>query len=455
MNTASQHKEEIIKNSSFPALCYKLSVQIRSVILDKIYAYQGRKEWFWRYTLVLLQEIDSFNPIINKISKNERLQNQYAKELVFYYGLVIGLYRFLEGVSWGYSTLLSHKELDNDNMTSIKVLYNFMVRLKRFFLVKKEDDFSDCKPSTLTNVNDYVNNEIDFIGSIDHDDMENLVKGNVEPSKKYSDQYEYLNQLDDPKILAEEKDVIVDFASRVIMEEISVKSIDKLHKKKRKSNKVEPVTIMTEESKEEGQDKSQEHEFPLLETSNNILGIKCSERVSKLLFNHLSKFSNPEKSQEKNLISITHYCCAQNKLTYDSYYIVKNIIYSILNKCPEILSFFKLLDLDINVDIFFNLSESLKRDHTEIFTHFLKKLRELKLDYNIVVCVSQWNYAYNKNNLHNFVYLLRHAIKYAPPYLKFVLTFTNDSILQMDEITRVLLIGSENEVHVNGKEQTG
>ena len=156
-------------------------------------------------------------------------------------------------------------------------------------------------------------------------------------------------------------------------------------KKKRKSNKVEPVTIMTEESKEEGQDKQQEHEFPLLDTSNNILGIKCSERVSKLLCNHLTKFSNPEESKEKNLITITHYCSAQNKLTSDSYYIVKRIIYSILNKCPEILSFFKLLDLDINVDIFFNLSESLRRDHTEIFTHFLKKLRELKLDYNIVV----------------------------------------------------------------------
>lgn len=55
---------------------------------------------------------------------------------MFYYGLVIGLYRFLEGVSWGYSTLLSHKELDNDNLTSIKVLFNFMERLKRFFLVK-------------------------------------------------------------------------------------------------------------------------------------------------------------------------------------------------------------------------------------------------------------------------------------------------------------------------------
>lgn len=71
------------------------------------------------------------------------MQNQYAKELVFYYGLVIGLYRFLEGVSWGYSTLLSHKQLDNDNLMSIKVLLNFMGRLKRFFFYKKRDDFKD------------------------------------------------------------------------------------------------------------------------------------------------------------------------------------------------------------------------------------------------------------------------------------------------------------------------
>lgn len=138
MNTASQHKEEVVKNSSFPVLWLKLSVQIRSVILDKIYAFQNRKEWFCRYSLVLLLEMDSFYPIINKISKCEKLQNQFGKELVFYYGLVIGLYRFVEGVSWGYSTLLTHKKLDNDNLTNIKVLYNFMIRLKRFFLVKKK-----------------------------------------------------------------------------------------------------------------------------------------------------------------------------------------------------------------------------------------------------------------------------------------------------------------------------
>ncbi len=119
MNTASQHKEEIIKNSSFPLLCSKLSVQIRNIIADKIYAFQDRKEWFCRYSLVLLLEMDAFYLIITEISKNDKLQTQYAKELVFYYGLVIGLYRFLEGVSWGYSTLLTHKELDKDNMTSI------------------------------------------------------------------------------------------------------------------------------------------------------------------------------------------------------------------------------------------------------------------------------------------------------------------------------------------------
>jgi hypothetical protein len=46
MNTASQHKEEIIKSSSFPALCSKLCLQIRSILVDKIYVFQERKEWF-------------------------------------------------------------------------------------------------------------------------------------------------------------------------------------------------------------------------------------------------------------------------------------------------------------------------------------------------------------------------------------------------------------------------
>lgn len=411
--------------------------------MDKIYAFQDRKEWFCRYSLVLLQEIDAFYPIIIKISKSERLQNQYTKELVFYYGLVIGLYRFLEGVSWGYSTLLTHKELDADSMTSVKVLYNFMVRLKRFFLVKRVGDFSDCKPTESAHVNDYVNNEIDFMGAIDHEDMENLVKGNIKPTTQYSDSYHYVKQLDTPKVLKDEKDIIHDFISEIVMEEISVKSIENLHKKRKGSSKIEPVTLMTEESKEEFKDKIAEHEFTYLDTTKRILGVKCSERVSKIVCQHMLNYSKVDS--DNNYISIVHYCMPQNKMSYDSYYIVKNIIYSILNKCPEILSFFKLLDLDIGLDIFYNDSETLRTDYTAIFIKFIKKLRELKLDYNIVVCIAQADCAYVKNNLHNFIFLLRHAIKYAPPYLKFVVTLTGDGIIEMDEISRILLFKHEPE----------
>lgn len=305
MNTASQHKEEIIKNSSFPALCAKLCLQIRSVIVDKIYTFQDRKEWFCRYSLVILQEMDGFNPIITKISKNEKLQTQYAKELVFYYGLVIGVYRFLEGVSWGYSSLLTHNELDRDNMTSLKVLFNFMIRLKRFFLFKKADDFEDCKTFSNLGNFDNVNNEIDFLSSIDHDDMENLVKGNVSPALEYLDRYEYIEILDDSRILQEEKQILSDFISQVKMEEISVKSIEKLNKKRTKREKAEAITMITEESKED--DKPKEHEYVLLDTSNNILGIKCGERVSKMLAHYISKYTLSNFGSNKDIVSIIHY----------------------------------------------------------------------------------------------------------------------------------------------------
>ena len=104
------------------------------------------------------------------------------------------------------------------------------------------------------------------------------------------------------------------------------------------------------------------------------------------------------------------------------------------------MAFFKLLDLDINKDIFYNDSETLKLDYTEIFIKFVKKLRELKLDYNIVIVISQVDSWYNKNNLHNFIFLLRNALRFAPPYLKFVMTLTGDSIIDLDEISRILLL---------------
>jgi hypothetical protein len=104
------------------------------------------------------------------------------------------------------------------------------------------------------------------------------------------------------------------------------------------------------------------------------------------------------------------------------------------------LAYFKLLDLDINIDIFYNTSETIKRDYTEIFIRFIKKLKELKLDYNIVIFIHQADCAYNRNDMHNFLFLLRQCIPHLPPYLKFILTFTTESVIDLDEISRLMLL---------------
>ena len=91
----------------------------------------------------------------------------------------------------------------------------------------------------------------------------------------------------------------------------------------------------------------------------------------------------------KSKVVCTHYCVLQNRLSTQSYYIIKNIINSILKEVPEILNYFKLLDIDLRTDIFLNSSGTLKRDHTETFVRFVRKLAEIKLDYNIVIYISQ------------------------------------------------------------------
>lgn len=68
---------------------------------------------------------------------------------------------------------------------------------------------------------------------------------------------------------------------------------------------------------------------------------------------------------------------------------VKNIISSILRECPEVLNYLWLLDINISKDIFLNDSETLQWDPCETFVRFIKKIRELKLDYNIIIFISQ------------------------------------------------------------------
>ena len=50
----------------------------------------------------------------------------------------------------------------------------------------------------------------------------------------------------------------------------------------------------------------------------------------------------------------------------------------------------------------------------------------MKIDYNIVVCISNVENAYEINTLNNFLFLLRSCVPYLPPYLKFVFTVQRD-----------------------------
>lgn len=114
-----------------------------------------------------------------------------------------------------------------------------MIRLKRFFILKKEKEFGECKAPPPASVKEYINNEVDFLRSVDHEDMENIVKGNVEPTKEFNglgflcfldqESKDYLKKLNDSTILTTEKDIISEFSSQIVMEEISVKSIETLN----------------------------------------------------------------------------------------------------------------------------------------------------------------------------------------------------------------------------------
>lgn len=41
--------------------------------------------------------------------------------------------RYLEGTSWGYSTMLMHQNLDKETTIALKVAYNLLLRLKQIF----------------------------------------------------------------------------------------------------------------------------------------------------------------------------------------------------------------------------------------------------------------------------------------------------------------------------------
>ena len=66
-------------------------------------------------------------------------------------------------------------------------------------------------------------------------------------------------------------------------------------------------------------------------------------------------------------------------------------------------------------------------NYPQIFVKFVKRINELKLDFNIVIAITGLEHAYKQDDFSNIVYLLRSASVYlnTNSFLKFIVTLVN------------------------------
>jgi hypothetical protein len=74
------------------------------------------------------------------ILHNQVLAVEYARseDIKIYYSCLIATVRFLDGLSWGYSDMLAHTEVDADTKITLKVILNIFLRLKQRFKSNKD-----------------------------------------------------------------------------------------------------------------------------------------------------------------------------------------------------------------------------------------------------------------------------------------------------------------------------
>jgi hypothetical protein len=54
-----------------------------------------------------------------------------SSEILNYYACLLAIMRFTDGVSWGYSDMLQHEDLEYDNKLAIKVIFNILLKVKK------------------------------------------------------------------------------------------------------------------------------------------------------------------------------------------------------------------------------------------------------------------------------------------------------------------------------------
>lgn len=100
--------------------------------------------------------------------------------------------------------MLSHTNIDEDNLTAIKVLFNFMVRLKRFFVYNRKDLFTECIEDDNKVLGTDIVGEMEYLKCTSHELMEDLVRGKQGVQKSEYDEF-YETVVDSSLDLEKEK----------------------------------------------------------------------------------------------------------------------------------------------------------------------------------------------------------------------------------------------------------
>jgi hypothetical protein len=95
-------------------ICYDLIVHMSNMLELNESTFKEREEWYYRYSYVLMYEISQFKIILEYVREKPKLAQHYMKsrEIMLLYSCILGVIRFLEGISWGYSIFLMHQQLD-------------------------------------------------------------------------------------------------------------------------------------------------------------------------------------------------------------------------------------------------------------------------------------------------------------------------------------------------------
>lgn len=87
-------------------------------------------DWYTRYSYVLLKAFHNLRQIVIALTKHSDLGGSLLERI---YGLMFASIRYMEGVSWRYSQMLIHDQLEQHFMVNLKVTFNLLLRIEQSF----------------------------------------------------------------------------------------------------------------------------------------------------------------------------------------------------------------------------------------------------------------------------------------------------------------------------------